>query len=72
MPADEQELVGRFDMATWVAESRARQALPPTIQDDEALEKVALLVAIPSTQPQGAQASEQTASPDRETSTRSR
>jgi hypothetical protein len=58
--------VPEFDIKQWVTESRAAQGLPPTIQDDEALEKVALLVAIPSTQLQRAQASVQSASPDRE------
>jgi hypothetical protein len=61
MPAD-------FDMAVWVAESRARQGLPSVIQDYETLEKIALLVAIPSTQPQGARGSVQNAFPDRELS----
>jgi hypothetical protein len=33
-----------FDWAAHVAESRARQGLPPTIQDDETLETIAHMV----------------------------
>jgi hypothetical protein len=80
MPTDQQAhtptnggvVVPEFDIEQWVTESRAAQGLPATIQDDEALEKIALLVATPSTAPQGARALAETASHDQETSTGSR
>ena len=64
MPVDDDQDA----VAAFVAESRARQGLPSTIQDYETLEKIALLIAIPSTEPQGARASAGIASLDREPS----
>jgi hypothetical protein len=34
-----------FDMTEWVAESRAAQGLPPTIEDDETLDKMGVVVS---------------------------
>jgi hypothetical protein len=34
-----------FNIAAWVRESRAAQGLPPTIEDQEALDNFAALVA---------------------------
>jgi hypothetical protein len=36
--------MAEFDMAAYVRESRERQGLPPTIQDDVTLDKLAALV----------------------------